>query len=214
MSRVFLSLGSNLGDRLSNIQQAVSSLSMSQHIKIVKTSSFYETHLKNDPLFKNVPFLNTDNEASQIAGTSIPDMSSLLQAGKNIRTQLIEHIDRKKSFIYELTGSGKTHLFLMDTAKEKGFQIATVFIGLICIIALCSILGAICKVFVKDLPDLGMSGKTISSAPIISAASRTRLKSNPSPNSHAELSKILKLPIPFSLSLAKKLNTSGCSKTL
>ena len=43
MSRVFLSLGSNLGDRLSNIQQAVSSLSMSEHIKIVKTSSFYET---------------------------------------------------------------------------------------------------------------------------------------------------------------------------
>lgn len=43
MSRVFLSLGSNLGDRLSNIQQAVSSLSMSEHIKILKTSSFYET---------------------------------------------------------------------------------------------------------------------------------------------------------------------------
>lgn len=43
MSRVFLSLGSNLGDRLSNIQQAVSSLSMSEHIKIIKTSSFYET---------------------------------------------------------------------------------------------------------------------------------------------------------------------------
>lgn len=43
MSRVFLSLGSNLGDRLSNIQQAVSSLSMSEHIEIIKTSSFYET---------------------------------------------------------------------------------------------------------------------------------------------------------------------------
>ena len=43
MSRVFLSLGSNLGDRLSNIQQAVSSLSLNERIKIVKTSSFYET---------------------------------------------------------------------------------------------------------------------------------------------------------------------------
>jgi len=43
MARVFLSLGSNLGDRLSNIQQAVSSLSMSDKINIVKTSSFYET---------------------------------------------------------------------------------------------------------------------------------------------------------------------------
>ena len=43
MARVFLSLGSNLGDRLSNIQQAVSTLSMSEKIKVIKTSSFYET---------------------------------------------------------------------------------------------------------------------------------------------------------------------------
>lgn len=43
MSRVFLSIGSNLGDRLSNIQQAVATLSMSDRINIVKTSSFYET---------------------------------------------------------------------------------------------------------------------------------------------------------------------------
>ena len=43
MSRVFISLGSNLGDRLSNIQHAVSSLSMHEEINIIKTSSFYET---------------------------------------------------------------------------------------------------------------------------------------------------------------------------
>lgn len=43
MARVFLSLGSNLGDRLSNIQQAVSTLSMLDEINVVKTSSFYET---------------------------------------------------------------------------------------------------------------------------------------------------------------------------
>ncbi len=43
MARVFLSLGSNIGDRAATISQAVSLLSMSQKIKIVKTSSFYET---------------------------------------------------------------------------------------------------------------------------------------------------------------------------
>lgn len=43
MARVFLSLGSNQGDRLSNIQQAVSLLSLSDKIKVIKTSSFYET---------------------------------------------------------------------------------------------------------------------------------------------------------------------------
>lgn len=43
MARVFLSLGSNLSDRLGNISQAVSMLSMCDRIKILKTSSFYET---------------------------------------------------------------------------------------------------------------------------------------------------------------------------
>ena len=43
MSRVFLSLGSNMGDRSANISQAVSLLSISDKIKIIKTSSFYET---------------------------------------------------------------------------------------------------------------------------------------------------------------------------
>ena len=64
MSRVFLSLGSNLGDRLSNIQQAVSSLSMSERIKILKTSSFYETQPwgnKNQEWFINAAVaLDTD----------------------------------------------------------------------------------------------------------------------------------------------------------
>ncbi len=43
MARVFISLGSNIGDRLANIQQAVSMLTMTEEIKIVKSSSFYET---------------------------------------------------------------------------------------------------------------------------------------------------------------------------
>lgn len=56
MKRVFLSLGSNIGDRLSNIQQAVSALSMNKSITIVKTSSFYETEpwgYKNQNWFIN-----------------------------------------------------------------------------------------------------------------------------------------------------------------
>jgi len=52
MARVFLSLGSNKGERLTNIQQAVSMLSMSENIKIVKTSSFYETEPWGNPNLK------------------------------------------------------------------------------------------------------------------------------------------------------------------
>ena len=43
MAIVYLSLGSNLGDRVGYIQQATSLLSAHPDISIVATSSFYET---------------------------------------------------------------------------------------------------------------------------------------------------------------------------
>ena len=43
MAIVYLSLGSNIGDRVGYIQQATSLLSAHQDINIVATSSFYET---------------------------------------------------------------------------------------------------------------------------------------------------------------------------
>lgn len=81
MARVFLSLGSNLGDRLSNIQHAVSSLSMHDKIKIVKTSSFYETEPwgnKNQDWFINAA-LALDTELSCL---------ELLEICQNIEAKL------------------------------------------------------------------------------------------------------------------------------
>ena len=43
MTIVYLSLGSNIGDRVGYIQQATSLLSANENINIVATSSFYET---------------------------------------------------------------------------------------------------------------------------------------------------------------------------
>ena len=43
MAIVFLSLGSNLGDRLGYVQQAASILGTTNNIQIVSSSSFYET---------------------------------------------------------------------------------------------------------------------------------------------------------------------------
>ena len=40
---VFLGLGSNLGDRVGFVQQATSLLTNEENIKLVSTSSFYET---------------------------------------------------------------------------------------------------------------------------------------------------------------------------
>ena len=70
MARVFISLGSNMGDRLSNIQQAVSSLSMHSQINLVKTSSFYETEPwgnKNQEWFLNAAIaLDTDLSCKEL----------------------------------------------------------------------------------------------------------------------------------------------------
>ncbi len=64
MARVFLSLGSNMGDRAGNISQAVSLLSISDKIKVIKTSSFYETEpwgKKDQPWFVNAAMaIDTD----------------------------------------------------------------------------------------------------------------------------------------------------------
>jgi len=43
MAIVYLSLGSNLGDRLGYVQQAAGIIGMTKDINIVSTSSFYET---------------------------------------------------------------------------------------------------------------------------------------------------------------------------
>ncbi|MBQ7287659.1 MAG: 2-amino-4-hydroxy-6-hydroxymethyldihydropteridine diphosphokinase, partial [Candidatus Gastranaerophilales bacterium] len=81
MSRVFISLGSNLGDRLSNIQHAVSSLSMHNEINIIKTSSFYETEPwgnKNQEWFLN----------AAVALDTTLSCKDLLTVCQNIEVQL------------------------------------------------------------------------------------------------------------------------------
>ena len=68
MARVFLSIGSNMDDRAANIQHAVGLLAMSDKIKIVKTSSFYETEPwgnKNQNWFVNAA-VALDTELSPV----------------------------------------------------------------------------------------------------------------------------------------------------
>ncbi len=81
MAIVYLSLGSNLGDRVGYIQQAVSLLGANPNINIVATSSFYETepwHMHSDNWFVNAVI--------QISTTLQPE--ELLKECKNIETML------------------------------------------------------------------------------------------------------------------------------
>ena len=68
MAIVYLSLGSNLGDRVGYIQQATSLLSAHESINIVATSSFYESEpwqLESENWFVNA--------VVQISTTLSPD---------------------------------------------------------------------------------------------------------------------------------------------
>lgn len=56
MSPVYLSLGSNLGQRKRNIKRAIALLNKSSHLKLERLSSFYETEpvgFRDQPLFIN-----------------------------------------------------------------------------------------------------------------------------------------------------------------
>ena len=81
MAIVYLSLGSNIGDRVGYIQQATSLLSANDNINIVATSSFYETEpwgMESDNWFVNAVI--------QITTTYSPD--ELLDECQRIETQL------------------------------------------------------------------------------------------------------------------------------
>lgn len=73
MKRVFLSLGSNIGDRISNIQHSVNALTMTKNVQIVKSSSFYETEpwgYKNQNWFINAAIaIDTDLEPLELLET-------------------------------------------------------------------------------------------------------------------------------------------------
>ncbi len=81
MAIAYLGLGSNLGDRVGFVQQATSLLAGDENIKLVSTSSFYETepwHFKTDNWFVNA--------AIAISTTYYP--SQLLKVCHRIEAQL------------------------------------------------------------------------------------------------------------------------------
>lgn len=93
-------------------------------------STFYDLVIKDDPLMENATFINLDNIAKEISDPDEDPNDNMLSAGKITYEEVEKHIENRSSFVYETTSSGKVHLRFMDAAHQKGFKIATVFIGL------------------------------------------------------------------------------------
>ncbi len=119
-------------------------------------TTFYQKTLKEDPLISSAEFINCDEEALNIArqikwqnirqllkekklkeafmlARTRPDVSEYsvqYQAGRNTSKKLRKKIEEKRNFIYETTGSGASHLATIKSAKQNGYKIATIFVGL------------------------------------------------------------------------------------
>ena len=93
-------------------------------------STFYEKVLSSDPFFKNAEFINLDIEAKNLAGEDGDVNDFFFEAGRYVRSRLDDKLEKRETFIYETTASGRTHLRLVDQAKKKGFKVAFIFIGL------------------------------------------------------------------------------------
>lgn len=91
MAIAYLGLGSNIGDRLSFVQQATSLLAGDKNIKLVSTSSFYETEpwkIKTEKWFVNAVVV--------ISTTYYPE--ELLKVCQRIETQLGRKRDTENEY--------------------------------------------------------------------------------------------------------------------
>lgn len=93
-------------------------------------STFHDKVMQEDPLFRKIPFINLDNYAKELAGEDGDVEKHLFEAGRMVRQNINEKFENLDNFIYETTASGRTHLQIMDEAKELGYNIGVVFIGL------------------------------------------------------------------------------------
>ncbi len=85
---VYLGLGSNLGNRIKNINQAIVLLSKNNRIKILKKSSFYETEpvgFKNQKWFINCVLKIRTNLSPHELLIESKNIEKILKRKKNLR---------------------------------------------------------------------------------------------------------------------------------
>ncbi|MBQ2611587.1 2-amino-4-hydroxy-6-hydroxymethyldihydropteridine diphosphokinase [bacterium] len=123
MAIVYLSLGSNKGDRIGYIQQATSLLSTFEDVEVIRTSSFYETEPWNMPN-NTVWFVNAVLEIK----TGMPPRK-LLELCNRIENQLGRV--RNNETLYEDRTIDIDILFYgKEIIEEKDFVIPHKFVHL------------------------------------------------------------------------------------
>jgi len=82
-------------------------------------------------LIKDIPFVNPDDIAKKLDNTyDGKDDSLIYRAGREAITQQNNLIKKHKTFGIETTFSGNRELKIMNKAKEEGYQVKLVYVGL------------------------------------------------------------------------------------
>lgn len=89
-------------------------------------STLADTYLRG-----KLPLINPDNIARELDPKIGHDMSAVsLQAGRLALQRQRNLLDQKSSFAFETTLTGKRELRLMQEAKDKGYKVNLVYVGL------------------------------------------------------------------------------------
>lgn len=95
-------------------------------------TTFRQTFLEPNPIFSDFVSLNWDEETIKFLHEhcDITEKTARINAGKIILKKQTYCLEQKCGFIYETVAADRRHLRIINTAKNNGFKVITVFIGL------------------------------------------------------------------------------------
>lgn len=86
--------------------------------------------LVSDRLQGRLPFVNPDEIARKISPADFDNPLNVIQAGRQAVLDRRQHLAARRSFAIETTLTGKSALDLIGQAKDRGYKVNLVFVGL------------------------------------------------------------------------------------
>jgi predicted ABC-type ATPase len=88
------------------------------------------TLVQKRKLASRIPVVNPDDIARDLSGHSGNDAALMLRAGRLAAIARQAHIGAKRSFALETTLSGHSEMRVMASAREAGYKVNLVYVGL------------------------------------------------------------------------------------
>lgn len=95
-------------------------------------TTFRKKFLESNATFSDFISLNWDDETAKIMSEkpTLSEAEARMITGKDIIKRTRQSLEQGKDFIYETVAADRRHLRLIKDAKNSGYKVVTVFIGL------------------------------------------------------------------------------------